>query len=220
MLESARRDLLLSKRWARSKHPLRKGPFWLFYRYRDWGREGKQQWVAEPGKNSDLQIPPPSPPQDYSFKSPFNSKEPGETNCCFAKACVISDQTLQRLHLTDILISKMSKHVKDHEVKIKSQVSWRKLSGLKNDRKKEREKNKTTLLSSGVAVSNALASMTRSRQPPCRGLCWLSCSLQSIRWRNSAVTGPASVCRGCWDGESPWNEIYILGKLEWGCGTR
>ena len=43
------------------------------------------------------------------------------------KPCVISDQTLLRVHLTDISISKMSKHVKDHEVKIKSQVSWRKL---------------------------------------------------------------------------------------------
>ena len=55
------------------------------------------------------------------------------------KPCVISDQTLLRVHLTDISISKMSKHVKDHEVKIKSQVSWRKLSGLK---KEEREKEK------------------------------------------------------------------------------
>ena len=138
-----------------------------------------------------------------SFKSPFNSKEPGETNRCFGKVCVISDQTLLRVHLTDILISKMSKHVKDHEVKIKSQVSWRKLSGLKKeDRKKEREKKKTLHLvcvtrQQALAVSNALASMTRSKQPPCRGLRWLSCSLQSIRWRNSAVTGPASVCRGC-----------------------
>lgn len=60
------------------------------------------------------------------------------------KPCVTSDQTLLRVHLTDTSISKMSKHVKDREVKIKSQVSWRKLSGLK---KEERERERTHLVS-------------------------------------------------------------------------
>lgn len=58
MLESARRDLLFSKSWAQSKHLLRKGSVWLFYRQRDWGREGKWQGIsAEPGKNSRLPDP-------------------------------------------------------------------------------------------------------------------------------------------------------------------
>lgn len=76
-----------------------------------------------------------------SFKLPFNRTEPGETRCRFGKACVPSDRILPGDNFTDILISLMSKQVKDHKVKFKSQVSWRKLSGLKReDRKKEGEK--------------------------------------------------------------------------------
>lgn len=153
-------------------------------------------------KNSDFQIPSPRRWRDWrpnpSFKSPFNSKQPGQTNHGFGKACVISDQTLLRVHLTDISISKMSKHVKDREVKIKSQVSWRKLSGLK---KEDRERERTPLsLSHRQQASQSTvppASIMRLRQPPCRGLHFLSCSLQNVRWRNSTMTGLESVGRGC-----------------------
>lgn len=220
MLESARRDLLFSKSWAQSKHLLRKGSVWLFYRQRDWGREGKWQGIsAEPGKNSDFQIPSPCRWRDWrwnpSFKSPFNSKQPGETNRGFGKACVMSDQTLPRVHLTDISISKMPKHAKDREVKIKSQVSWRKLSGLKTEeREKEKEPHAVSLADSRHHSGQSLASVMRFRQPPCRGLRFLSCSLQNVQWRNLATAGPESVGRGCWDGESPWDEIHILGRVK------
>lgn len=70
---------------------------------------------------------------NLSFKYPFNRKQTGNI-IIYSKVSVISDQTLLGDNLTDVLISKMSKHVKDHEVKIKSQVSWSKLSGLKKDR--------------------------------------------------------------------------------------
>lgn len=53
------------------------------------------------------------------------------------KVCVISAHTPLGDRLTGVLISKMSKHVKDREVQIKSQASWRKVSVLKReDRKK------------------------------------------------------------------------------------
>ena len=79
MLESARRDLLFSKNWAQSKHLIKKGSVWLFYRQRDWGREGKWQGAsAELGKSSDFQIPSLHRWTDWrrnpSIKSPFNSK--------------------------------------------------------------------------------------------------------------------------------------------------
>lgn len=105
------------------------------------------QNVAEPDESSDLLIPPLSCSQVGRLKAkpifsvPLQQKT-GQTNCCFGKVCVICDQTLVGDHLTDVLISKLSKHVKDHEVKIKSQMSWRKLSHLKKEDRKKRNENK------------------------------------------------------------------------------
>lgn len=84
-----------------------------------------------------------------SFKSPFHRKQTGKTNRYFGKVCVITDPTPPGDHLTDISISRMSKHIKDHEVKIRSQVGWRKLSDFLKEyrRKKEREKKKNNFIS-------------------------------------------------------------------------
>ena len=50
----------------------------------------------------------------------------------------------------------MSKHGKDHEVKIKSRVSWRKLTGLKKeDRKKEIKKQTSQLSLSQMAAGTS-----------------------------------------------------------------
>lgn len=178
MPESARRDLLFSKCWAQTNIYLERD---LCDCFTDGETEAEKadKWQgvsAEPGKNSDFQIPSPRRWRDWrpnpSFKSPFNSKQPGQTNHGFGKACVISDQTLLRVHLTDILISKMSKHVKDREIKIKSQVSWRKLSGLKKeDREKEKEPHLVFLTDSRhhspqcPGFSNEIKAATLQRTP-------------------------------------------------------
>lgn len=152
MLESTRKDFLACEKWAWSQHPLWRGPLWLFYREGDGDRESI--WlplntavvVAEQMRMQTFWFSPHPVPRltdsklNPSFKSSFNRKQTGRTNHCFGKVCVRSDQMLQGGNLTDGLISQMSKHVKDHEVTIKSQVSWRKLSGIKKRQNKRNEK--------------------------------------------------------------------------------
>lgn len=100
ILESTRKGLLLSKNMSTKQTSTYKGTFMVFSQTERL-RQRRQTASSAPSSSkwrSQMRTHP-TPRLRHSklnpsFKSPFNRKQTGKTNCCFGNVCIISDQTL------------------------------------------------------------------------------------------------------------------------------
>lgn len=134
-------------------------------------------------------------------------------NPCFGNICAITDHTLLGDNITVVWISKMSKHVKDHEVKIGSQVDWRKLSSLKKKKMEMEKKHLVSFTSQEESLSESTVSHDKMRPGTRKDLCWLFSHHQSIQ-RRSPVTGSENVCGRHGEGN------FLPGKIQGEYRTR